>query len=83
MDQFLSGAICTSSLTVALFLFHFWRRTRDRLFIFFATSFLLLAIEPILLFEAVGTSSEAYFYSIRLAAFTLIIVGIVDKNRRR
>ena len=41
--DFLSGSVTFGFLLAALFFLRFWRRTRDGLFLAFATAFLLLA----------------------------------------
>ena len=84
MMQFLSGAICTAHLVIALFFLRFWRRTRDRFFIFLSASFFLLALERVVI-SLLPESAEMtpYPYTIRLVAFTLLIVGIVIKNREK
>ena len=83
IKPFLSGALCMTSLTIALFFLNFWRRTGDRFFLTFSGAFLLLMVERIILF-AIGASHEfaPYVYVARLLAFVLIIVAIIDKNRR-
>ena len=83
MKQFLNGAICMACFTIALFFFRFWRRTADRLFFIFGAAFLLLMIERIVL-VTIGASHEfaPFVYLVRLLAFVLIIIGIIDKNRR-
>lgn len=83
LNQFLAGAASISLLAITLFFLRFWKRTRDRLFLFFAGAFTFLMIERIVrAVMAVETEWAPYVYSIRLAAFVLIIVAVVDKNRR-
>ena len=83
LKPFLSGAIAMACFAIALFLFRFWRRTGDRLFLMFGAAFLLMIVERIIL-VAIGSSHEfvAYVYLVRLFAFVLIIAAIVDKNRK-
>jgi hypothetical protein len=83
LNAFLSGAICMCCLTVALFFIRFWNTTRDRLFLFFASAFVILMLERAVreLME-IKSEWEPYVYLFRLGAFLLIIVAIVDKNRR-
>ncbi len=60
----------------------FYRQTRDRLFALFATSFVLLLVQRTALALATDLVSDiVWFDVIRLAAFALIIVAIIDKNR--
>jgi hypothetical protein len=72
-----------ASLIISLFFLRFWRKTHDRLFLFFATSFALLMGERIIRSSLViDTEVAPYVYMVRLVAFGLIIVAIIDKNRR-
>jgi hypothetical protein len=72
----------TAALVAGLCFLRFWRDTRDRLFVFFAVAFWLLALCWMLLALLSPTEeTRPYVYAIRLAAFGLIIAAIVDKNR--
>ena len=84
MHQFLLGALFLASWATALFFARFWRDSRDRLFLVFAMAFLVLGVD-FLVRGIWQPSSETrhYFFLVRLVAFVLIIVGIVDKNRPR
>lgn len=84
MTNLLYGATIMGSLVIALFFLNFWRRVRDRFFLFFAFAFLLLAVNWLVLVVA-GEASDArsYGYLTRLMAFLLIIVAVVDKNKSR
>lgn len=86
MSQVLSGIIIAGYAAAGLFFLRFWRDTRDRLFAIFATSFWLLCAQRVLLVIEPGNASgenTAYLYLVRLLAFVLLLVGIVDKNRSR
>ncbi|HEX8309878.1 MAG TPA: DUF5985 family protein [Chthoniobacteraceae bacterium] len=83
MSHFLAGAASMASLIISLFFIRFWRKTRDRLFLFFAAAFALLMAERIIRSSLViDTEVAPYVYIVRLIAFGLIIVAIIDKNRR-
>lgn len=84
MYGFVSGAIMFGSFVASLFFYRFWRRTLDRLFVWFAVAFLILGVERLVLAitHASEISSPA-IYMMRLIAFGLIIAAIVDKNRQR
>lgn len=84
LNAFVSGAVALGFAAIAVFFFGFWRRTQVRLFGLFALAFVLLAIERLVL-VAVNVNNEfaPYIYLIRLSAFVVIIVAIVDHNRRR
>jgi len=81
---FLQGVSATGALIAGLFFLRFWRDSRDRLFAFFGAAFCLLSLSWALL-GLIDPSDEArpYIYALRLVAFLLIIIGIVEKNRSR
>lgn len=80
ISLFLGGLICCGYAVVGLFFLRFWRQTRDRLFICFAAAFWLLAIERALLVWFFQSHLPG-IYLVRLAAFILIVLAIVGKNR--
>jgi hypothetical protein len=83
MEEFMMGAIAMGSAVAALFFLRFWRETGDRLFVMFAISFLLLGATRLgLAFSHDTVEGQTHWYWVRLAAFVLILVAIVDKNRR-
>lgn len=90
ISQFLSGGIMVGFLASGYFFLRFWQKTRDSLFAVFATAFLILAVERILLLatanvgDPTGGTHElrGYVYWIRFSAFMLIIVAFALKNRR-
>ena len=71
-------------LGVAVCFLRFWRQTADRLFLLFALAFALFGVNTLLL-AAINPAHESrhLIYLIRLAAFLVIIVAIIDKNRAR
>jgi hypothetical protein len=83
MEEFMMGAIAMASTAVALFFLRFWRDTGDRLFFMFAVAFILLGITRLgLAISDDAVEGNTHWYWIRLAAFVLILIAIVDKNRR-
>jgi Family of unknown function (DUF5985) len=82
VKQFCWGMLTMASLVASLFFLRYWRVSGDRLFGFFATAFAMLAVNWLAL-TAIAPTFEArhLIYLVRLAAFIVIIVGIVDKNR--
>lgn len=82
MNEFISGMAAALCLVAGLFFLRFWRKTHDRFFAFFAASFWLMAVHR-LVNVLLRDSNEhlVAVYSIRLVAFVLILVAIVDKNR--
>jgi len=82
--QLIPGAIVMGYTVAGLFFLRFWRQTRDRLFLIFAVSFWMLGVQRLALALTAQTAeSQTKFYLIRLFAFLLILVAIVDKNRGR
>ena len=78
------GAIALASWVAGLFFLRFWRETGDRLFAVFAVAFWLLGTTRIgLAFLPAQTEGQTHWYWVRLAAFVLILLAILDKNRRR
>ena len=76
------GALAFGSALAGLFFLRFGHQTRDRLFHHFAAAFGLLALHWMLL----GLADPSYehrpiLYLLRLAAFVVVLLGIVQKNR--
>ena len=83
MEDFLMGAIAMGSWIAALFFLRFWRDTHDRLFAIFAISFLLLGGSRLgLVLSNRELEWQTHWSWVRFAAFLLILLAIVDKNRR-
>lgn len=83
MNEFVWGVLVMGCAVVALLFARSWVLTGDRLFVWFATAFVVLGLNWTAL-ALVSPSDETrhYLYLPRLLAFALIIGGIVDKNRR-
>ena len=80
MTEFLNGATTLACLAIGLFFFRYWRETRDRLLGIFAVAFWVFAVNRVLLL-VLDDEAEIWVYVSRAAAFLLIILAIVDKNR--
>jgi hypothetical protein len=83
MNALLSGILIGFYCVIALFFLRFWTTSKDRLFAMFATAFLILAVQR----TAIALTRElleyqAPLYLLRLLAFGVILVAILDKNRR-
>ncbi|HTL71319.1 MAG TPA: DUF5985 family protein [Candidatus Eisenbacteria bacterium] len=87
MNNFISGAIAMSSLVAGLFFLRFWKSSRDRFFLFFAVAFWIEAVNRGLIIHASASAADPekipVLYLIRLAAFSLILFAIFEKNRTR
>ena len=82
MNVFLSGALMMGQVVAAGFFFRFYRVTRDRLFLLFSLAFATLAVSRVALAMAEAPDEvRPLFYLLRLLAFIVILVAIVDKNR--
>lgn len=83
MSHFMEGALFMGYLTIALFFLRFWRRSFDRLFAFFALAFTILAASRLTLtLMDLPNETQLFIRLLRLAAFLLILWGIIDKNRK-
>jgi len=79
----LSGALAMGYAVAAVFFLKFWRQTRDPLFAYFATAFAILCVHRIALAAPPSANVDpVWYYVLRLAAFLLILVAIIRKNRR-
>lgn len=82
MSMLISGALVMGYATASCFFFRFWRQTSDRLFAFFGTAFSILAVHRLgLALVSDAEANAVWLYSVRLAAFLIILAAIVDKNR--
>jgi hypothetical protein len=81
---FFWGISAAAAWVAGLFFLRFWTETRDRLFALFAAAFWVLGLSWTVL-AAVPPTDETrhYVYLIRLAAFLLIGLAVLDKNRAR
>jgi hypothetical protein len=83
MVEFVSGLITMGFLVASVFFIRFWRRTADGLFAFFALAFIFLALnQAFLAFAQIPLEERTWLYLLRLVAFSLILGGILWKNRR-
>jgi len=82
MDQLAVGAIAAGYAVAGLFFLRFWRDTRDRLFALFALAFFVLAANRVV-GAAFPAARGEYVYWVRFAAFALILLAVLDKNRSR
>jgi hypothetical protein len=84
VNSMLAGAIIALSLVASLLFLRFWRSSHDRFFLFFALSFAIEAVNRTVMGLTLSFSEDSpLHYLVRLLAYGLIVVAIVDKNRRR
>jgi hypothetical protein len=83
MMLFVWGALTMACFVTGLVLLKFWRMTRDRFFLLFALAFWLFALNWIVLALAHPSDENRHWlYVVRLPTFLLIVLAILDKNRR-
>lgn len=83
MLLFLNGGVAVACLAVGLVFIKFWRVSRDRFFVFFASAFWAFALGALLRTLFAGANEHAYLMFLpRLLGFLIILFAIVDKNRR-
>lgn len=79
------GLLSMASLVAAVFFLRFWRETRERLFAFFSLAFLGLGATWLglaIINHPADEAQQEYAYVVRLVAFVILLIGIIDKNRR-
>ena len=82
LTHVLLGAVVMGDLIASLFFVRFWRITGDRFFLFFAASFIAIAVSRVVVDEGVPPfGHEALGYMIRILSYVFIIAGIIYKNR--
>ena len=82
MNGLIAGTLLAGYAMVALFFLRFWATSRDRLFALFALAFGVLAVQRLALALTNETmEDQTVFYLLRLAAFIIIVIAIIDKNR--
>ena len=82
INPLLLGAIAVANLVAALLFLKYWIASRDRFFLYLVASFAIEAVNRAAsaLVGAPGGESAIHF-SVRLAAYVLILLAIWDKNR--
>jgi hypothetical protein len=82
VHAFLTGAAAFGAFLCGLFFFRFYRRSHDGLFLAFGIAFCLLGFGQAALSLADFPAEErSLLFLIRLAAFSLILIAIIRKNR--
>jgi hypothetical protein len=80
MEPMAVGAIAAGYAVAGVFFLRFWRDTRDRLFALFALAFFVLAVNRVV-GALLPAPDRDPVYWVRFAAFAVILLAIVDKNR--
>jgi uncharacterized membrane protein len=83
MNLMLIGAIAMACFTASLFFLRFWRKTGDRFFLFFSLSFCIEGVSRVILgMIGDGDERQPLIVLMRLFAFVVILIAIIDKNRK-
>jgi uncharacterized membrane protein HdeD (DUF308 family) len=83
LEPFLIGMITTASLAAGVFFLRFWRDSKDSLFLAFALAFFIEGLNrATMLFIDHPNEGTPRIYIVRCVAFLIILVGIVNKNRK-
>jgi len=78
---FLWGATTFGSWVIALFFLKYWKRTRDRLFLFFSAAFWILSLNWMgLALLNPSQESRHWIFVVRVIGFACILLGILAKN---
>jgi hypothetical protein len=84
MQDFILGATAMACWIAMIFFLRFWRDTGDPLFGMFAAAFFLLGLARFgLALSHNLPEGDTYLYWLRLAAYVIILIAIVDKNRHK
>jgi hypothetical protein len=82
LKELLLGGSIMSEAVLTLFFIRYWKVTGDRFFLFFAWSFVFQAVSRVMLAGyIVDSETEPLIYFVRLFSYSLILLGILDKNR--
>lgn len=84
----LSGITTATFAASGIFFLKFYRTSRDPFYLLFCLSCWLLSIERLAILIFIGPAqtngeSSPWVYLIRLVAFLLIAIAIINKNRNR
>lgn len=81
LTHVLLGAVIMGDVIAALFFVRFWKLTDDRFFLFFAASFMAIAVSRVVVDENLPPIGyEPFGYMIRILSYLFIIAGILYKN---
>lgn len=83
MLSFTWGAVAAMSMVAAVLFLRFWAESRDRLFAGLAAGFAVLSANYVALaWLRPDDETRHLVYLVRLLAFSLMLVAVIDKNLR-
>jgi hypothetical protein len=80
LNPFVLGATAMAMAVAGLLFLRMWRESRDRLYVLFAVAFWLEALSRILALGLDPQEGDPARYVVRVLAYGMIILAIVDKN---
>ena len=81
LTHVLLGAVIMGDVIAGLFFVRYWKITGDRFFLFFAASFIAVAVSRVVVDEDVPPFGyEPFGYMLRILSYLFIIAGILYKN---
>jgi uncharacterized membrane protein HdeD (DUF308 family) len=84
VSTFLLGAMAMACAVAGLIFLRHYRTTRDRLFLWFALSFFMEAVNRTAFgLSAAPQEAEPFYYGVRLLSYLLILWAIFEKNLSR
>jgi hypothetical protein len=78
-EQFFYGATALGALVAATHFLRFYKVGSDRLLMCFSVAFVLIGAQAVILSTH---APQPIAFAMRLLAFLIILVGIIDKNQR-
>ena len=82
LTQILLGAVVMGDFIASLFFVRYWKITGDRFFLFFAASFIAIAVSRVVVDEGIPpVGFEPFGYMLRILSYLFIVAGILYKNR--
>jgi hypothetical protein len=81
VNEFLRGGVAMASFAVGVFFLRYFRTSKDRLFLLFCVAFWLFSLNWTVIALMPALAPSAYW--LRLLAFAIIALGVLDKNRRQ
>lgn len=83
LETLIHGASVMACFAIALFFLRGWRASSDSFLLLFALAFGVFGLNRFALALSEERDEELWLYLVRLAAFLLIAIAIVQKNRAR
>lgn len=80
---FMAGAVTMGFALSGLAFLRLWARSGDRLLLAFCAAFWLLMVPSLGVVLNLPDESAGWLYLFRVAAYLLIMLAVVAKNRRR